>query len=50
MTERVDDFVVNGRRLQLPVMGTCELRGDKIAAWRDYYDSAALRAFLTGAA
>ena len=50
MTERVDDFVVNGRRLELPVMGACELRGDKIAVWRDYYDSAQLRAFLTEAA
>jgi limonene-1,2-epoxide hydrolase len=50
MTERVDAFTINGRRLDLPVMGTCELRGDKLAAWRDYYDSTAVRAFMSGAA
>jgi limonene-1,2-epoxide hydrolase len=49
LTERVDEFTVDGRRLDLPVMGTCELAGDRIAAWRDYYDSAAVRAFLGGA-
>jgi limonene-1,2-epoxide hydrolase len=50
MTERVDEFVVNGRRLDLPVMGACEVRGEKIAVWRDYYDSAQLRAFMAEAA
>ena len=44
MTERVDDlYDAQGRRLaSLPVMGVFELRGDKISAWRDYFDSAAL--------
>jgi limonene-1,2-epoxide hydrolase len=38
MTERVDDFLVGGRRIPLPVMGACEVRDGKIAAWRDYFD------------
>jgi limonene-1,2-epoxide hydrolase len=44
MTERVDDlYDAQGRRLaSLPVMGVFELRDGKIAAWRDYFDSAAL--------
>jgi limonene-1,2-epoxide hydrolase len=46
LTERIDEFVVDGRRLDLPVMGACEVRGDEIAVWRDYYDSARVRAFL----
>jgi limonene-1,2-epoxide hydrolase len=50
LTERVDDFTIKGRRLELPVMGSCEVRGDKIAVWRDYYDAAAVRAFLAEAA
>lgn len=38
MTERVDAFVLPNKTIELPVMGTFELRGDKIAAWRDYFD------------
>ena len=40
MTERVDVFVLPGATVELPVMGTFELRGGKIAAWRDYFDLA----------
>jgi limonene-1,2-epoxide hydrolase len=50
MTERVDDFVLGGRTLELPVMGACEVRGGKIAAWRDYFDAATWRAFMAGTA
>jgi limonene-1,2-epoxide hydrolase len=40
-TERVDRFVMNGgRRFDLPVNGVFELRGDKIVAFRDYFDLA----------
>lgn len=35
MTERVDVFTVSGRSFELPVMGTFEIRGGKIDAWRD---------------
>jgi limonene-1,2-epoxide hydrolase len=38
MTERVDVFNMPNATIELPVMGTFELRGDKIAAWRDYFD------------
>jgi len=38
MTERVDVFKMPAATVELPVMGTFELKGDKIAAWRDYFD------------
>jgi len=41
LTERVDRFEVGGKRIELPVMGTFEVKGGKIAAWRDYFDMAA---------
>ena len=38
MTERLDRFLVGEKWVELPVMGAFELRGEKIAAWRDYFD------------
>ena len=38
LTERVDAFITPGHTIELPVMGTFEVKGDKIAAWRDYFD------------
>jgi limonene-1,2-epoxide hydrolase len=38
LTERVDVFRLPNKSIELPVMGTFELRGGKIAAWRDYFD------------
>jgi limonene-1,2-epoxide hydrolase len=38
LTERVDVFVLPGKIIELPVMGTFELRDGRIAAWRDYFD------------
>lgn len=38
MTERVDVFVLSRGTIELPVMGTFEVLGGKIAAWRDYFD------------
>ena len=38
LTERVDDFVLEGRRISIPLMGVFEIRDGKIAAWRDYFD------------
>ena len=41
LTERVDNFVLaDGKTLSIPVMGTMELEGGKIKAWRDYFDLA----------
>jgi limonene-1,2-epoxide hydrolase len=47
LTERVDVFEAPGRRIELPVMGTFELRDGRIAAWRDYFD---LQSFMNGLA
>ena len=38
MTERVDRFVFDGREVAAPIMGVFEVKADKIAAWRDYFD------------
>jgi limonene-1,2-epoxide hydrolase len=38
LTERVDRFVMSGKRVELPVAGVFEIRGRRIAAWRDYFD------------
>jgi limonene-1,2-epoxide hydrolase len=38
LTERVDVFVLPHTTIELPVMGTFEVRDGKIAAWRDYFD------------
>ena len=38
MTERVDVFRLPGKSFELPVMGTFEVSGGKISAWRDYFD------------
>jgi limonene-1,2-epoxide hydrolase len=38
LTERVDVFVMPAGRVELPVMGTFEVKDGKIAAWRDYFD------------
>jgi limonene-1,2-epoxide hydrolase len=38
LTERVDVFVMPAGKVELPVMGTFEVKDGKIAAWRDYFD------------
>jgi limonene-1,2-epoxide hydrolase len=38
LTERVDHFVYDGKSIHARVMGAFEVDGDKIAAWRDYFD------------
>ena len=38
LTERVDVFRFPGKSLELPVMGTFEVRDGRISAWRDYFD------------
>ena len=41
MNERTDVLVMDGKRVELPVMGVFEFQGGKISAWRDYFDMAA---------
>jgi limonene-1,2-epoxide hydrolase len=38
LTERMDVFDLNGRNLEIPVMGVFEFRDNRICAWRDYFD------------
>lgn len=38
MNERTDRFLLNGKWMDLPVMGIFELENGKIKAWRDYFD------------
>lgn len=40
LTERVDRFFFPERTIELPVMGTFEVAGGLITAWRDYFDLA----------
>ena len=50
LTERTDRFEIGGRWIELPVMGSFELRGGKITAWRDYFDLAQFQRQLPPAA
>jgi limonene-1,2-epoxide hydrolase len=38
MTERVDVFKLPDKSFELQVVGTFEVSGGKISAWRDYFD------------
>lgn len=49
MNERVDSFRLNGRVLDLPVMGIFELDNGRIKAWRDYFDLNTFMAFRSQA-
>jgi limonene-1,2-epoxide hydrolase len=40
LTERSDRFRLGDKWIDLPVMGTFEVAGGKISAWRDYFDMA----------
>jgi limonene-1,2-epoxide hydrolase len=40
LTERVDRFWYGPIKIELPVMGTFDIKGGKIVAWRDYFDLA----------
>jgi len=49
LTERVDIFEMEKGAIELPVMGTFELRDGKIAKWRDYFDLNQYMTQLAGA-
>lgn len=40
LTERTDRFRVNGRWVEIRVMGAFEVTDGRITAWRDYFDMA----------
>ena len=48
LTERVDKFQFGERRVELPVMGTFEVRDGRIHAWRDYFDLADFQRQMAG--
>ncbi len=50
LTERLDVFVLPNATIELPVMGTFEIRDGKIAKWRDYFDLNQYMTQLAGAA
>src|SRR3954452_8189504 len=43
MTERVDRFTFDGRQVAATIMGVFEVNGEKITAWRDYFDVSGTR-------
>jgi limonene-1,2-epoxide hydrolase len=49
LTERLDRFKMGERWVELPVMGSFELRDGRIVAWRDYFDMAQFQRQLPGA-
>ncbi|GAB4143673.1 MAG: limonene-1,2-epoxide hydrolase family protein [Sphingomonadales bacterium] len=36
--ERVDSLYFGDKRAVVPIIGVVEMRGGKVAAWREYYD------------
>lgn len=48
LTERTDKFKIGDNWIELPVMGTFELRDGKIAAWRDYFDVGQFQGQMAG--
>ena len=48
LTERIDRFTINGKKIALPVMGAFEIDAQgKISAWRDYFDLAQFTAQMS---
>ena len=47
MNERTDRFKVGDKWIEARVMGVFEIRGGKIAAWRDYFDLAEFQRQMT---
>ena len=48
LTERTDRFRIGGKWVEIPVMGTFEIREGLIAAWRDYFDMGQFQSQLSG--
>lgn len=40
IAERLDRTIAAGKKVDLPCCGVFEMRGGKIAVWRDYFDMA----------
>lgn len=48
MNERIDRFEVGGKPVEALVCGVFEVDGDKIVAWRDYFDMAMFQKQMEG--
>jgi limonene-1,2-epoxide hydrolase len=48
LTERTDRFLIGEKWIEIPVMGTFELRDGKISGWRDYFDMNQFQSQLPG--
>jgi limonene-1,2-epoxide hydrolase len=48
MHERVDRFEIGGEWREIPVFGVFEIRDDKIALWRDFFDLTTFKKQLGG--
>ena len=44
MNERTDYIVMNGKPVELPIMGVFEMKDGRITAWREYFDMGPVRA------
>jgi limonene-1,2-epoxide hydrolase len=44
LTERVDHLLFDGKSIDARVMGAFDVTGEKITAWRDYFDASAYQA------
>jgi limonene-1,2-epoxide hydrolase len=49
MNERLDHITLDGTRVLLPICAVFELRDERVAAWREYFDLAGLRTSLAQA-
>jgi limonene-1,2-epoxide hydrolase len=48
LTERTDRFHMGEKWVELPVMGSFDLRDGKICGWRDYFDMKQFQSQLPG--
>ena len=48
LTERTDRFLIGEKWVEIPVMGTFDLRDGKICGWRDYFDMSQFQSQLPG--
>ncbi len=37
LMKRIDHWIINGRPMDIPHMGACEVKNQKITAWREYF-------------
>ncbi|HEV8295879.1 MAG TPA: SgcJ/EcaC family oxidoreductase [Acidimicrobiales bacterium] len=48
LMERCDIIPTSAGEAELPIMATFELDGDRIRAWREYFDLGQMRALIAG--